>query len=148
MSDLERRPPQPLDLVRELSVEGQRLLRRKRRRMQRILKGVLLMALAPFVIISGVIAAGVWGSHWLEVLVTAPLLIFSVWGALVYWTFFKKLAPEPAPSAEVKLLPATTEDWLEEQRALLPRDAQRHADSISRQLAALAPQLEGVDPQA
>jgi hypothetical protein len=126
-------------------------LRRKRRRALRIVKAILLMVAVPFVIIPAMIASGLLlGPRGTEGLIWAPLVLFATWAAILYWALRNKRAPLPAASvkAEIALLPAQTEEWLDQERKRLPSTAQHHVDSISQRLEALGPQLQALDAQA
>lgn len=139
------------DLVRQWSRDPRRSarLKRKRRRVKRILRAVALMIVLPFVIIPAMIASGLLlGPRGTEGLIWVPLVLIATWSALLYWALRNKRAPLPVAKADVALLPAQTEEWLDQERRRLPSAAQTHVESITRRLEALGPQLQTVDAQA
>ncbi|SDC89000.1 hypothetical protein SAMN05444678_106228 [Sphingomonas sp. YR710] len=105
---------------------------------------------AFFAVLGIMLAAGLFGAF------VSPLGIsgfFLTWVAMMITGFAILLWPsEPAPTpqamakADLPLLPAQTERWLEAQRPALPAPAQRLTDDIGVQLAAIAPQLRELDP--
>jgi hypothetical protein len=66
--------------------------------------------------------------------------------AILLWPSEPAPTPQAMARADLPLLPAQTERWLEAQRPALPAPAQRLADDIGVQLAAIAPQLRELDP--
>lgn len=142
----ERFLEQATQIVRRLSNEGQRLARRRRRRLTRIIKGVLWMVVAPFIIIPAMIASGLLlGPRGIEGLIAAPLALFATWGVIAYVTFFRRVRPRSMAKAELAALPAYTEEWLEDARRWLPLVAQPQVDRIAQQLEIMQPQFEGIE---
>jgi hypothetical protein len=95
------------------------------------------------------IAAGfLLGPRGVEGLIAAPLLLFTSWGAILYWAFGRRAAAPPpklAANSDVARLPAQTDEWLDAQRRFLPYAAQTRLDSIGMRLEALGGQLQGVN---
>jgi len=153
MSSIERIIEQATTLARQLSEEAKERSRRKRKRARRMLKRLVmllgLVALSTLVIVVGMISTGLlFGPRGVEGLVTLPLVLLSVWSAIFYFGLRVKPAPRALPSTDMKLLPARTEAWLEEQRWALPAPAQNSLSSILTRLEALKPQMESLDPQS
>jgi hypothetical protein len=144
------------ELVRRYSADV--TYRSKRRRKQRkkllgrFLKAGLLMMLMTFVVIPIMIASGfLFGPRGVEGLVAAPLLLFVSYAGILYWTFKRRpelpVAINALPKAsEIAMLPAQTDDWLDQQRTFLPYAAQAKLDSIGQRLDALALQVQKLDP--
>jgi hypothetical protein len=153
MADPERFLIEAVELFRRLASEGDHLARRRRRRrrVRRVLRGIVLLVVATFVLVPLLVGAGFWlGRHWAFALIAAPVVLVSSWSAILYWAFGRPRQP-PAlllKSADMAQLPAQTSDWIEQERALLPRPAQARLDAIGQQLDALAPQLTSLDAQA
>lgn len=153
MADPERFLIEAVELVRKLASEGDHLARRRRRRrrVRRVLRGVLLLVIATFVLVPLLVGAGFWlGRHWAFALIAAPVVLISSWSAILYWAFGRPRLPRPLllKATELAQLPAQTSDWIEQERAQLPRAAQARLDAIGQQLDALAPQLTSMDAQA
>ena len=139
-------------LVRRLSDDVQFRYRRRRRRKKRtalrIVTAGCLMLFATAVVIPAMIAAGfLLGPSATEGLIATPLILFTVYGSILYWAFGRRPAPPPimAKVVNVAQLPAQTDDWLDQQRNFLPYVAQGKLDNIAQRLEALAPQVEGMD---
>lgn len=144
-------------LERELERQKERYQRRQRRRRRRrgrgtfgkIVRMVLMMLVATFVLLPAMISAGVsFGAHWAFLL--GPVIFVATYGAIVWWVFRHKDAlPSPKVIVETQLaqLPGRTDDWLEAARPQLPEEAGAPIESLQQQLDSLAPQLEGLDPQ-
>jgi hypothetical protein len=141
-------------LVRRLSEDVQLRYRRRRRRKKRtalrIVTAGCLMLFATAVVIPAMIAAGfLLGPSATEGLIATPLILFTVYGSILYWAFGRKPALPPiiasAKVVNVAQLPAQTDDWLDQQRNFLPYAAQSKLDSIALRLEALAPQVQGMD---
>lgn len=151
MSDPERFLIEAVDLVRRLANEGDHLARRRRRkrRVRRVLRGVLLLVMATFVLVPSLIGVGFWlGHHWAFALIAAPFVLVASWSAIGYWAFRQRQDPPRVTlKSDLALLPAQTSDWLEQERGLLPRAALPHLDAISLRLESLTPQLAGMDAQ-
>jgi hypothetical protein len=143
---------QALDMVRQLtSEEGiRRRKKRVRRLVMRLLKLFALMMLSTTVIVVGMISGGfLLGPRGIEGLLALPVLLFSTWSAILYFGLRSRPAPRALPSsADIKQLPAQTEDWLEAQRFGLPADARLTLDRILQRLDALTPQVQALDPQS
>ena len=109
------------------------------------------MMFVTFIVIPAMIAGGfLLGPHGVEGLVAAPLILFTSYAGILYWTFRRR--PEPPvtisalpKAAEIAQLPAQTDDWLEQQRTFLPFAAQAKLDSIGQRLDALALQVQKLD---
>lgn len=139
-------------LVRRLSEDVQLRYRRRRKRKQRtalrIATAGCLMMFATAVVIPAMIAAGfLLGPSATEGLIATPLILFTVYGSILYWAFGRKPTPPPilAKTVAVAQLPAQTDDWLDQQRSFLPYAAQTKLDSIALRLEALAPQVQNMD---
>jgi hypothetical protein len=147
---------QSSDLVRRLSDDvtyrSKRRRKQRRRLLSRFLRAGLLMMFVTFVVIPSMIAGGfLFGPRGVEGLVAAPLLLFSSYALILYWTFKRRHElPAALPAlpkvSEIAQLPAHTDDWLEQQRSFLPYAAQTRLDSIGQRLEALKPQVEKLDP--
>jgi hypothetical protein len=152
MSDPERFLIEAVELVRRLAHDGDHLARRRRRkrRARRVLRGFLFIMLATFVIVPSLVGAGFWlGRHWAFALIAGPIVLVTSWGAILHWTFRRRLAaPHVTPKSDLTQLPAETSDWLEQERALLPRATHARLDAIGLRLESLAPQLSGMDAQS
>lgn len=149
MSKPESLAEQATEIVRVISQEGQRALRPRQRRIKRIIKGIVMLLAAPFVVVPAVIAGGlIFGSHGFEGLILAPPALIAAWAAIVYWMFRRTKIPLRISDDDVATLPARTQAWLEDERGRLPGDAQRYIDSIGRQLEALVVQVQGLNAQA
>lgn len=127
----------------------------KRKRLVRLIKAGLAMVLAPFVIIPSMIASGLLlGPKGYEGIVLAPLVMIAVWAVILYWGLAKRTLPPPRAlkadntAAGLALLPAQTEEWLEQERLALPAVAQGQLDGLSQRLELITPQLQVLDPQA
>jgi hypothetical protein len=110
------------------------------------------MMFVTFVVIPGMIMAGkLFGPRGVEGLGTASLVLSLSYAAILYWTF-KRRPEQPAAlpalpkAAEVAMLPAQTDDWLDQQRNFLPYVAHGQLDSIAQRLDALTPQVQRLDP--
>ncbi|USI72675.1 hypothetical protein [Sphingomonas morindae] len=136
------------ELLRRLSPEGRAAaLRRRERRMRaakRMLKRLLIgtmLVLAAAAAIGFVVPIGIGG-------VFATLLALILVWTLVLGTG-RTVAPraEQLATTDLARLPADTGAWLDRQRLALPAPAQRQIDQLESGLAALAPQLSGLDPR-
>jgi hypothetical protein len=150
MSDPERIILETVDLVRRLAADGHPLARRRRQRrtqrIKRIVRGLVLLVVATFVIVPVMIALGLlFGPRGVEGLVAAPLILTVVWSLILYFTFRERSTkPEMLLKSELSLLPSQTGDFIEQERKLLPSGAQSQLDAISLRLDALGPQLTGM----
>lgn len=145
-----------LAIVEELSHtlsdgDSQRAIRtfkRGRRAVVKIAKIAGLMLLAAIVIPVAMITAGLlFGPRGVEGLIAAPLAVLTAWAAILYWSLRARATPRAIARANLAELPARTEEWLEQQRPMLPASAQPQLDAIIFRLEALTPQLRGLDPQ-
>jgi hypothetical protein len=74
--------------------------------------------------------------------------LIAIWGGILFWSLRRKPVPKlAADPGDLAKLPERTEEWLEQQRGLLPADADQSIESLLLQLETLAPQLDGLDPQ-
>ena len=153
MSTPERIFQEAAQIVRAFTKDERRMarLKRKRRRFKRVLKAILAMVIAPFVIIPVMIASGLLlGPHGYEGMIAAPLVMLATWAVILYWALARRRAPPPPKAtvrADLPALPAQTEQWLEDQRSGLPWAAQKQLDSLALRIEALTPQLKTLDPQ-
>ena len=137
----------------DVSVRTRRRRRQKNRKvLRRFLRAGVLMAIVTFVILPIMVAGGfLLGPKGVEGLVAAPLLLFFSYAGILYWTFKRRpelpitLSALPKAS-EIALLPAQTDDWLDQQRTFLPYAAQTKLDSIGQRLDELALQVQKLDP--
>jgi hypothetical protein len=137
----------------DVNVRTRRRRRQKNRKvLRRFLRAGILMAIVTFVILPIMIASGfLFGPKGVEGLVAAPLLLFVSYAGILYWTFKRRpelpitLSALPKAS-EIALLPAQTDDWLDQQRTFLPYAAQTKLDSIGQRLDELALQVQKLDP--
>jgi hypothetical protein len=108
----------------------------------------MLMMLATFVIIPAMIAKG-WllGPLGVEGLLATPILLITTWAAILWWALAPRTTPRAIVKADIAQLPAQTDEWLDEQRRMLPMAAQGSLDSIAVRLEALTPQLQTLDAQ-
>jgi hypothetical protein len=153
MSTPERMFEQAAELIRRYSADARERARRRRRRRRRAflraLKTMAWMALAAFVIIVVMLATGsLLGPRGSEGVIAAPLAILAAWSAILYWSLATRTVPRAIARADVRRLPACTEEWLEQQRAALPSAARPQLDSILLRLEALAPQVETLAPDS
>jgi hypothetical protein len=155
MSSIERIFEQATALVRQLSEEAHERSRRKQKRARRLLTRLVrllgLMALSTFLIVVGMISTGfLFGAEGLTIqaVLVLPLVLFSVWSAILYFGLKSKPVARVLPSADIKQLPARTEAWLDEQRYALPSAAQTSLSNILQRLDALTPQVQVLDPQS
>jgi hypothetical protein len=161
MADPERFLIEAVELFRRLASEGDRLARRRwrRRRVRRLLRGILLLVIANLVLVPALIGGGFWlGRHWFFALIAAPIVLISSWSAILYWAFGRPRHQSALPltsgdagrlkAADLAQLPAQTSDWIEQERAQLPWAAQARLDAIGQRLESLGPQLRGKDAQA
>lgn len=138
-------------VLRQRLDQGTQLAKRKRKRrmLRRMLKGFLAMMVVTFVIVPAMIASGfLFGPRGTEGLIAAPVVLFSAWAVVLYWTFGRKPRPRLVGKSDLPQLPAHTEEWIELERAGLPAAAQGSLDSITQQLEALTPQLAALDAQS
>ena len=63
------------------------------------------------------------------------------------WPGGRAPTPQTLATADLALLPKATEEWLEQQRPLLPAPAARLVDGIGLHLEAITPQLQTLDPR-
>jgi hypothetical protein len=146
---------QASEVIRSVSAEALQVaetqLRRRRRRIARFAKAALWALLATIVVPISLISGGLLLGEWWQGIVATPLALFFAWAAIAIWAFKRPqvLPPRMAAdsSADLALLPARTEAWLEHEIRALPPAAQRHVDSINQHLQAMAPQLQALDPQ-
>ena len=136
----------------EDSVRRQRYRRRhNRRRVRRVLRAVALLVVVTFVLVPSLVASGfLLGPHGMVGLLVAPFLLIVAWVVILRWSLKPPLiaAPTPLPSADLSALPGQTEEWIEQERKLLPWAAQSQLEHISQKLVLLAPQLQGLDGQS
>ncbi|HEX6243840.1 MAG TPA: hypothetical protein VFZ61_23155 [Polyangiales bacterium] len=153
-SDPERMIGEAVDLVRRLASDNHPLARRRRlrrkQRIKRILRSVIVAAIATFVLIPTLIAAGfLLGPHGVEGLIATPILLVAIWSAALAWGFrTPRTKPETLKRSALALLPAQTGDFIEQERKLLPSGAQSQLDAIVLRLDALAPQLASLKDEA
>ena len=138
------------DFLRRISPEGRAASRRRRERraaaFRRIAKRIILACVA---ILAVAIAAGLILPHGIGAFGFLAMLIAMALAAtaIVLWSAQPAPTPERLATSDIAALPAQTEDWLEKQRPALPAPAQRQLDQLSLSLAAIAPQLAGLDPK-
>jgi uncharacterized membrane protein YqjE len=140
--------------MRKWSKDARRSARRKRKQrlFRRMMRAALAMLFVTFIVIPAMIASGfLLGPKGYEGVIAAPLVLLASYSIILYWTFRRQKLPAPQKLLQgnaIALLPAQTDEWLDEQRSLLPLAAQRPIDSLSARLEALTPQLSVLDPQA
>jgi hypothetical protein len=152
MSESERFAALAAELIRSVTGDSgpraSRRYRRGRRAVVKIAKVAALMVLAAIVIPVTMITLGLlFGPRGVEGLIAAPLSVLTAWAAILYWAFRPRVTRRTIAKVDLAALPASTEEWLEQQRPMLPLAAQVQLDAIAQRLTALAPQLQGVDPQ-
>lgn len=153
MSTPERIFEEAAQIVRSFTKDERRMarLKRKRRRFRRVLRAILAMVIAPFIIIPVMIASGLLlGPRGYEGMIAAPLAVLFTWGVILWWALARRRAAPPpskvAVRADLPQLPAQTEQWLEDQRNGLPWAAQKQLDSLTMRIESLTPQLKALDP--
>jgi hypothetical protein len=89
------------------------------------------------------------GPRGIEGLIAAPLALLTTWAVILFFALRpgRRATPRTIAKADLRQLPAQTEDWLEGQRLKLPASSQAQLDAIGQRLEAIAPQLNGLDPQ-
>ena len=134
------------DMIRRVSPEGRARAQRERDRRQRAAARLTSrMALAAVII--GIVVTAV------DVAVTPIGLVGLIVAVIVFIAacilIHNASKPQRGALSQVKLqeLPAHTEQWLEQQRGLLPPASNPLLDSISARLADMAPQLVTLDPR-
>jgi len=153
MSTPERLLEEASHYMRKWSNDARRSARRKRKRrmLRRLFRAALAMLFVTFIVIPAMIASGfLLGPKGYEGVVAAPLVLLVAYSGILYWTFRRPKLPTPQklPAGNaIALLPAQTDEWLDEQRHLLPWAAQRQLESLSARLDALTPQVASLDPQ-
>ncbi len=150
MSKQEHPIDEATQLVRRWSSEAARIARRTRSRrlFERVVKAALWMLFTTFVVIPGMIAGGfLFGPRGVEGLIAAPVVLFGLWAAILYWYFGRKTTPRKILKANIAQLPAQTGEWLDEERLRLPAVAQEKLDTLTQRLEALTPQLATLDAQ-
>lgn len=130
-----------------------RRLQRRGRHVMRVIKTVIAMIVATLVVVPTLIMTGLFlGPRGIEGLLVTPLVLLLTYAAIWYVAWGRRrpraLTRETVASSPVALLPAQTEDWLEQVRGKLPMPAQQPLDAITLKLEALAPQLAAVEAGA
>ncbi len=145
---------QALDVVRKLASDVNERSRRHQKRARRLLKKIVKTGIWMFattvVIVTTMIASGrLFGPRGVEGLLALPLMLFGSWSAIVYFGwFFRRSSTRSLPKADIKLLPAKTEEWLEEQRHALPAATRTTVEQILQRLEMLTLQVQGLDAQS
>jgi hypothetical protein len=136
------------ELIRRISPEGRARARRIRERRRRAARRLMMRWLLAAIVIAA--ATGMLG---LVVALTGAILLIAaaifLLAAIVIARCSSTRGPSPTAiaSADLPLLSQRTEEWLDRQRPTLPAPAARLADGIGARLAAMSPQLEGLDPR-
>lgn len=144
---------QAFAIAQQWSRQSARRHRRKhnQRRVRRALKGVAFLVVVTFLVVPALVAAGfMFGPYGLVGLFAAPLLLVVMW-IVVLWLSLKLPTQKPASllaKSELTKLPQETEEWIEQERRLLPSGAQNQLDQIGQHLLLLAPQLSGLGEQS
>jgi hypothetical protein len=153
MANLERILEHTTELVHYLSTTGRSAALRRRRRRRRafvkFLKVSAVMSFTSFAIIIGMISSrlllGPLGS---EGVVATLIALLTSWTLILYFSLRQPPAlPRPTAKVDFPQLAARTEQWLEQQRHVLPVAAESLLDRIAVGLEALNPQLRALDPQ-
>lgn len=109
-------------------------------------KRVALIAVANAVLL---IAAAVIGAAIMPLGIMGALAVLLLMVAVTLVIALAPAARAPSPAklreADIKVLPARTERWLEAQRPALPAPARTLVDRIGLRLEALTPQLAALD---
>jgi hypothetical protein len=134
--------------LQRLSPEGRRIRQRARARrrkaLARILRRMVLAAVAVLVVMVGWgLAIGPIG---IGGLMAAGLAVLLAWIAILSLSTRPAASPTKAAAIDLPLLPERTEEWLHKQRPALPAPAARLVDGIGLKLEALAPQLATLNP--
>jgi hypothetical protein len=152
MSGLDRLFEEAASLMRKLDAEQhfQRRKKRAQRKLRKFVRLAGLLFLSSVVIVVAMISTGLlFGPRGIEGLLALPAVLFSTWAAILYFGLRTRPAPKALPAgADVKQLPAQTEEWLEAQRALLPAAARPTVDRILHRLETMAAQVESLDPKS
>ena len=136
-----------LEWARDRHQRRHRRRRRRRGTFKKVLRMLLLMLIASAILFPSLIAGGFFYGA-IGGLLAAPLIFIAVFAGIAWWVFGRQPPPLKITAPEqVALLPARTEEWLEEQRSRLPHGAGESLDSLLAQLESLTPQLQGLDPQ-
>jgi hypothetical protein len=136
------------ELIRRISPEGRARARRIRERRRRAARRLMMRWL-----LAAILIAAATGALGLVVALTGAMLLIAaaifLLAAIVIARFSsaRELSPAANAAADLPHLPRRTEEWLERQRPTLPVPAVRLADGIGARLAAMSPQLEGLDPR-
>jgi hypothetical protein len=136
-------------LVKGVLSESRQQAKRRRRKLVKLFKVALALAIATFVIPIAMITAGLLlGPRGIEGLIAAPLTVIAAWAVILFVAFRKRRSSLALPKSEIAALPAQTSEWLDFQRDGLPWAAQQKLDDIALKLESLTPQLRRLDPQA
>lgn len=136
------------ELIRRISPEGRARARRIRERRRRAAQRLMMRWL-----LAAILVAAATGALGLVVALTGAILLIAaaifLLAAILIARFSsaREASPAAIASANLPLLPQRTEEWLERQRPALPAPAARLLDGIGARLAAMSPQLEGLDPR-
>lgn len=123
--------------------------KRQRRQFKKIVRAILAMLFATFVLVPGMIAGGfLFGPRGIEGLILAPVVLFTSWALILAYTFRRRATPRTIIKSTIAALPAQTETWLEEERSRLPWSSHEKIDSLALRLEALTPQVEALDPES
>jgi len=134
------------ELIRRVSPEGRARARRLRERRRRAARKMFVRLL----IVAAAVAAAT-GAIGLVVVLTNAMLLLAIAVFVLGALLVGRLSAEREPTREaiartdLRLLPQRIEEWLERQRPALPPPAARILDRIGTRLAAMSPQLEGLE---
>jgi hypothetical protein len=134
-------------LIRRVSPEGRaraRRLRERRRQARKRLAFRLLLVAVAVAVATGAIGLAVALTGAILLLATAIFALAAILVARL--SRDREPNPEAIGRTDLALLPQRTEEWLERQRPSLPLPAARLLDRIGAGLAAMSPQLEGLEP--
>jgi hypothetical protein len=133
---------------KDAAQQAQRSAKRHVRALIKLLKVAALMLAAGIVIPVAMITGGILlGPKGYEGLVIAPLSVLLAWAGILFFAYRSRPTPRAITRSSLPQLPANTEEWLEQQRASLPRDAQGTLDAITERLSGMRPQVARVAPQ-
>jgi len=141
-------PGEKSSAIRKWGSDPGYIARRKRQRrlLKRVLTAALAIMVSTFVIIPTMIASGLlFGPRGVEGVLLAPLVLMLTWAAILYLTFRRRVSPRSIVRSDLSRLPAQTEEWLEEQRRLLPSAAHTRLDSLALRLTELSQQVQTLD---
>jgi hypothetical protein len=136
-------------LMRGLSPEEARMAwRARRRRWRAFLRRVRRAAMAMLAIAFGTALFGFFVAPiGIEGLMLAFIAMVVVAAVILGWPGGRAPTPQALASTDLALLPQRIEEWLEQQRPLLPPPAARLVDGIGLRLEAITPQLQTLDPR-